>query len=105
MSGLSLNLTTQIDAMKKEIFTNLEIQDLEDLIRICIRAELKEMTNNNENADLMKANEVCEYLRISKVTLFNWLRQGKIIGYHLGTRLFFKRTDVDKALIKVETKK
>ena len=84
--------------MRKEIFTNLEIQDLEDLIRNCIREELKEMTKNNENTDLMKANEVCEYLRISKVTLFNWLKQGKITGYHLGTRLFFKRTDVDNAL-------
>ncbi len=90
--------------MRKEIFTNLEIQDLEDLIRNCIREELKEMTNNYENTGLMKANEVCEYLRISKVTLFNWLRQGKITGYHLGTRLFFKRTDVDNSLIKQETK-
>lgn len=90
--------------MKKEIFINLEIEDLEDLIRNCIREELKEMTNNNENADLLKANEVCEYLRISKVTLYKWLKQGKITGYHLGTRLFFKKTDVDKALIKQETK-
>ena len=91
--------------MKKEIFINLEIEDFEDLIRNCIREELKEMTNNNENADLMKANEVCEYLRISKVTLYKWLKQGKITGYHLGTRLFFKKTDVDNALIKQEIKK
>jgi len=86
--------------MKKEIFTNLEIQDLEDLIRNCIRDEINEMTNKNENDDLLKANEVCEYLRISKVTLYKWLKQGKITGYHLGTRLFFKRTEIENALIK-----
>ncbi len=91
--------------MKKEIFINLELEDLENLIRNCIREELKDMTNNNENADLMKANEVCEYLRISKVTLYKWMNQGKLIGYHLGTRLFFKKTDVEKALIKQETNK
>ena len=105
MPELSLNLITQIDVMKKEIFINLEIQDLENLIRNCIREELKEMTSKGEDTDLLKANEVCEYLKISKVTLFKWLKQGKITGYHLGTRLFFKRTDVDKALIKLETEK
>ena len=91
--------------MKKEIFISLEIEDLENLIRNCIREELKDMTKDNENANLLKANEVCEYLRISKVTLYKWLKQGKISGYHLGTRLFFKKTDVDNALIKQETKK
>ena len=105
MLGLSLNLINRIYTMKKEIFISLEIEDLENLIRNCIREELKEMTSQGENAELLKANEVCEYLRISKVTLYKWLKQGKITGYHLGTRLFFKRTDVDNALIKQETKK
>ena len=89
--------------MKKEIFINLEIEDFENLIRNCIREELKEMTNHGENTDLLKANEVCEHLRISKVTLYKWMKQGKITGYHLGTRLFFKKTEVDNALIKQET--
>ena len=91
--------------MKKEIFINLEIADLEDVIRNCIREELSDIASNNVKEDLLKANEVCEYLRISKVTLYKWLKQGKITGYHLGTRLFFKKTDVDNALIKQETKK
>ncbi len=88
--------------MKKEIFTNLEIQDLEDLIRNCIREELNEITSNYEKEDLLKSNEVCEYLRISKVTLYKWMRQGKITGYYLGSRLFFKKAEINNALTKKE---
>ncbi len=90
--------------MKKEIFTNLEIQDIEILIRNCIREELKEFKKDKEVDELMKANEVCEYLRISKVTLYKWLREGKISGYYLATRLFFWRSEIIKALNKKETK-
>ena len=86
--------------MKKEIFTNLNIQDLEDLLRQCIREELKEITTNDENTELLKANEVCEYFRISKVTLFKWMKLGKITGYYLGSRLFFKKVEINNALTK-----
>ncbi len=90
--------------MKKEIFTNLEIQDIEALIRNVIREELKEFRNNKEEDELLKANEVCSYLKISKVTLYKWLREGKISGYYLATRLFFWKSEIIKALNKKETK-
>ena len=90
--------------MKKQFFTSLEIQDIETLIRHCIREELEEFRNNKEVDELMKANEVCEYLKISKVTLYKWLRTGKISGYYIATRLFFWRSEIINALIKKEIK-
>ena len=56
--------------------------------------------NHTEAEDLIKAKEACEYLKVSKVTIFKWLKQGKITGYYLGTRLFFKMSELEKALIK-----
>ena len=90
--------------MKKEIFTNLEIQDIETIIRRCIREELEEFRNNKEEDELLKANQVCDYLKISKVTLYKWLREGKISGYYLATRLFFWKSEIIKALNRKETK-
>ena len=90
--------------MKKEIFTNLEIQDFETLVRNCIRIELEEFKKDKEEDELMKASEVCNYLKISKVTLYKWLREGKISGYYLATRLFFWKSEIIKALNKKETK-
>jgi len=85
--------------MKKEIFINIEIEDFMDLVRNCVREEIQEIVKNNENTELMKASEVCEYLKISKVTFLKWVKQGKIVGYHLGTRLFFKKSEIINALI------
>ena len=90
--------------MKKEIFTNLEIKDIETIIRLCIREELDEFRKNKDVDELMKASEVCEYLKISKVTLYKWLREGKISGYYLATRLFFWKSEIIKALNKREIK-
>ena len=88
--------------MKKVIFTNLEIKDIEILIRNCIREELEEFRKNKDVDELMKANEVCDYLKISKVTLYKWLREGKIYGYYLATRLFFWKSEIISALNKRE---
>lgn len=90
--------------MKKQIFTNFEIQDFETLIRNCIRDELKEFKKDKEVDELMKASEVCKYLNISKVTLYKWLREGKISGYYLATRLFFWKSEIIKSLNKKATK-
>jgi len=90
--------------MKREIFTNLEIQDIETIIRNCIREELEEFKKGEEGEELMKASDVCDYLKISKVTLYKWLREGKISGYYLATRLFFWKSEINKALNKKEVK-
>jgi len=49
---------------------------------------------------MIKAKEACEYLKISKVTLFKWIRENKINAYHLGTRLYLKKSEIEKALVK-----
>ena len=86
---------------EKQIFTNISEERFKELIREVVRDEIT-LINKNETEDLIKAAEVCEYLRISKVTLYKWMKQGKIVGYYLGTRLFFKRSEIDNALTKKE---
>ena len=84
---------------EKQIFTNITEDRFRELIREVVREEISEL-NNTDSEELIKAKEVCNYLKISKVTLYKWLNQGKITGYYLGTRLFFKKSEIDKALIK-----
>ena len=84
---------------EKQIFTNITEDRFRELIREVVREEISGL-NSTDSEDLIKAKEVCNYLKISKVTLYKWLNQGKITGYYLGTRLFFKKSEIDKALIK-----
>ncbi|MFW9989733.1 MAG: helix-turn-helix domain-containing protein [Candidatus Odinarchaeota archaeon] len=83
----------------KQIFTNISEDRFKDLIREVVRDEITRL-NHTEAEDLIKAKEACEYLKVSKVTLYKWLKQGKIIGYYLGTRLFFKKSELEMALTK-----
>ncbi len=84
---------------EKQIFTNISEDRFKELMREVVRDEISNL-NHTEAEDLIKAKEACDYLMISKVTLYKWLKQGKIIGYYLGTRLFFKKSELEQALAK-----
>ena len=86
-------------ANEKQIFTNICEDRFKELIREVVREEIT-VLNHTETEDLIKAKDVCDYLQVSKVTLYKWIKQGKITGYYLGTRLFFKKSEIENALIK-----
>ena len=84
---------------EKQIFTNISEDRFKELIREVMRDEITRL-NHTGVEDLIKAKEACEYLKVSKVTLYKWLKQGKVTGYYLGTRLFFKKSEIENALTK-----
>jgi len=44
---------------------------------------------------LMNIEELADYLRIQRQTIYNWLNQGKITGIKVGGVWRFDRKDVD----------
>ena len=84
---------------EKQIFTNISEDRFKELIREVVSDEITRL-NHTEAEDLIKAKEACQYLKVSKVTLYKWLNQGRITGYYLGTRLFFKMSELENALTK-----
>jgi len=49
-------------------------------------------------ARLMDIDELADYLRLKRQTLYNWLHQGKISGIKVGGVWRFDRRDVDSWL-------
>lgn len=47
---------------------------------------------------LMNIDEVADYLRLQKQTIYNWLSQGKISGLKVGGVWRFDRKDIDSWL-------
>ncbi|HTZ10931.1 MAG TPA: helix-turn-helix domain-containing protein [Candidatus Margulisiibacteriota bacterium] len=47
---------------------------------------------------LMDIDELADYLRLQKQTIYNWLHQGKIAGIKVGGVWRFDRRDVDNWL-------
>ncbi len=44
---------------------------------------------------LINIDELADYLRIQKQTIYNWLNQGKITGIKVGGVWRFDRKDID----------
>jgi excisionase family DNA binding protein len=44
--------------------------------------------------------EVSQILKISLPTLYHWTKEGYIVSYRIGSRIFYKSDEVEEALIK-----
>ena len=51
-----------------------------------------------ENEPLITRDEVCELLKISRVSIWRYTKEGKIPHYKIGRRLLFKRSEVLKSM-------
>ena len=43
----------------------------------------------------MTTDDVCEYLQVSRSTVYRWVSEGKLPGYKFGGTRRYKREDVD----------
>ena len=69
--------------------------------------ELSELVQNQESTklekqppdELMTPNEVASYFKKHKDTIENWTRNGFLIKYGIGRAVFYKRLEIEAALI------
>ena len=61
--------------------------------------ELKANLVPKEPNEYLTRNEVAELLKCDLSTLWNWQRKGKLTAYGIGSRIYFKRSDIDSILI------
>jgi excisionase family DNA binding protein len=76
----------QIDDRFNQLSTKME--SIEKLIKQEKRAE-----------EYLTRKEVAELLKIELSTLHNWCKKGKLKPYGIGNRVYFLRSDIEKALV------
>jgi hypothetical protein len=55
--------------------------------------------HSQEPETLLTRKETAEYLQIDLSTLWSWTKKGKIKCYGISNRRYYKRSDIDKALV------
>jgi len=65
---------------------------------------LEVIGDKSELHEFISRAQVCELLHITPQTLHQWVRQGKIVSYKIGTRTLFKPSEVMAAVKAVEVK-
>ena len=61
--------------------------------------------NQNKGDEWMTREQVIKMLGINASTLWHWCKKSKLKSYGLGNKVFFKRSEVEQALIPLTPEK
>jgi excisionase family DNA binding protein len=73
---------------------------LEKLNNIEKAIEKLNLSAYNDSDTLLSANETCELLKIKRTSLWQWTKKGKLRSYGLGNRVYYKKEEILKSLVK-----
>lgn len=82
---------------------DLSVDELLEAIKVNVRQEINSLKGElslpqNDNEELLNRSEVCELLRISEPTLWQWGKEGRIKCHKIASRNYYKKSDVMAAL-------
>ena len=69
-----------------------------------IKTQLQDLKNHfqpKEPTEYLTRNEVSALLKIDLSSVHNWTRRGILISYQIGGRVYYKRSDVENAMVKL----
>jgi len=64
--------------------------------------ELKTSFQTKEPTELLTRSETSKLLKVNLTTLWNWTKQGKLVSYSIGNRVYYKRSEVLQSLIELK---
>lgn len=70
-------------------------------VESCIKDSQKQQFTSKE---WLTAKEVCDLLKISHTTLFDWSKKGIILKHRIGNRIRFRHDEVLESLTRIESK-
>lgn len=76
------------------------VQDVKEVLK-----ETSQVVPQKEIDKLLSRKDTSEYFGVDLSTLHNWAKSGKLIPFGIGSRVFYKMSDIEKALIPLNTKK
>jgi excisionase family DNA binding protein len=80
------------------ILTPVPIADLMAQIRGLVRDELQQQQRNDLAEKLMTPQETADLLRVSLVTIYSWVKDGRLTKHSMGGRTYFKYSELMASL-------
>jgi len=75
---------------------------LQSLIRETIteilNTQMSRIQSEPENETLLKIGDVAELFKVSKLTIHNWKKDGRIPFRQIGRRIFYDKSEVMKSI-------
>ena len=83
------------------ILNNVSADEIFSLFKD-LQTKLDDLKNNFElkaPTEYLTRSEVAQMLKCDLSTIHNWTKKGKLIPYGIGNRVYYKRSEVEAALI------
>ena len=68
-------------------------------------SDLKQNFQPKVPEEYITRKELADLLKCDLSTLYNWVKKGKLKTYGLGNRIWFKRSEIEAALLPLNEKK
>jgi hypothetical protein len=76
----------------------------EEIIKRTIKEEVKNLQVNFQPKipiEFLTRQQTADLLHIDLSTLWSWTNKGKLIAYSISSRVYYKRSEIEKAIIKL----
>lgn len=84
------------------LLETLSVEQLQQLIGTSVRngiQELQKQLQSKDNSEeLMSREETCQFLKVDSSTLWAWTNKGKVKAYGIGSRRYYKRSELLECL-------
>lgn len=90
--------------MAQIILEGMTVDTLSDIIRETVKDEISKGTASpppTPEDTYLTRKEAANRLRVSLVTLTEWVNRSKIKAYKIGGRVLFRENDVEEALARI----
>ena len=92
--------------MAKVILEGITVETLSDIIRETVQQEVgksQSQTSISKDADenYLTRKETAARLRVSLVTLTEWVNKSRLKAYKIGGRVLFRESEVEEALAQI----
>lgn len=81
--------------MQQTVLISLPVEDLQALIIDSVNACLNQQSLRfKEQEEILEVDDVCRMFGVSRTSVYQWRRSGKVPSYHRGRRVYFKKSEL-----------
>lgn len=95
--------------MNQILFNSMTIEELKNEISLAVQKEIQSLiipaNSTNSPDDLLTRKDVAKMFGVSLPTLNEWTKTGKVQGYRISSRVRYKRSEIENALSKIQTRR
>ena len=91
--------------MSQVFITQVSPEKLQTIINEAMASQLKsiQLSAPTSHEEYLTTVEVSQLFKISISTVHNWRKAGTLLACQIGGKVFFKRSDIDNAVVQLKS--